>query len=227
MLERIPVSSLFALFLLTSFANIATPGLGVTMIVVIAAQFGWKKTLGACLGTALGIAVLFLIGVSGLGVIVATSPVLFAGIKTAGALFLFWLAWKTWQKPPVKIVTNHSEKPSDNTPATADVPGAALFWKCFVISLTNPQPIVFCLSLFPQFIDPTLSYWPQVLLMIASYAGIVFVMMVIYALMADRARRFLAKGRGPRLINRTSAVVFAAIGLYVLTNAVTGLAELL
>ena len=216
------MSSLFALFLVTSLANIATPGLGVTMIVVIAAQFGWKKTLGAALGTALGIAVLFLAGMSGVGVIVATSPLLFAGIKTAGAFFLFWLAWKTWQKPPVRIVFNEEDaKPSDQET------GAKLFWKCFVISLTNPQPIVFCLSLFPQFIDPALAYWPQVLLMIAAYAGIVFVMMVLYALLADRARRFLAKGRGPRLINRTSAVVFALIGLYVLVNAVTGLFEVL
>ena len=52
--QRPTVSSLFALFLLTSLANIITPGLGVTMIVVIAAQFGWRKTIGACFGTAVG-----------------------------------------------------------------------------------------------------------------------------------------------------------------------------
>ena len=217
------MSSLFALFLLTSLANIITPGLGVTMIVVIAAQFGWRKTIGACFGTAVGIIVLFLVGMSGVGVIVSTSPLLFAGIKTAGALFLFWLAWKTWHKPPIRLVM----KKDAPAPDPADETGAKLFWKCFILSLTNPQPIVFCISLFPQFIDPALDYWTQVLVMIAVYASMVFVMMVVYALMADRARRFLSKGRGPRLISRGSAVVFALIGLFVITNAVSGFCEVL
>lgn len=78
------MSSLFALFLVTSLANILTPGLGVVMIITLAAEYGWRRTMSGALGTALGIAFLFIAGMSGVGVIVASSPMLFAAIKLLG-----------------------------------------------------------------------------------------------------------------------------------------------
>lgn len=88
------MSSLFALFLVTSLANILTPGLGVVMIITLAAEYGWRRTMSGALGTALGIAFLFIAGMSGVGVIVASSPMLFAAIKLLGACFLIWLSMK-------------------------------------------------------------------------------------------------------------------------------------
>lgn len=84
------MSSLFALFLVTSLANILTPGLGVVMIITLAAEYGWRRTMSGALGTALGIAFLFIAGMSG----VASSPMLFAAIKLLGASFLIWLSLK-------------------------------------------------------------------------------------------------------------------------------------
>ena len=86
------MSSLFALFLVTSLANILTPGLGVVMIITLAAEYGWRRTMSGALGTALGIAFLFIAGMSGVSVIVASSPMLFAAIKLLGACFLIWLS---------------------------------------------------------------------------------------------------------------------------------------
>ena len=77
------MSSLFALFLVTSLANILTPGLGVVMIITLAAEYGWRRTMSGALGTALGIAFLFIAGMSGVGVIVASSPMLFAAISSS------------------------------------------------------------------------------------------------------------------------------------------------
>ena len=88
------MSPLFPLFLITSLANILTPGLGVVMILTLAARYGWRRTLGGCAGTALGIAFLFIAGMSGVGVIVTSSPMLFAAIKLLGASFLIWLSLK-------------------------------------------------------------------------------------------------------------------------------------
>ena len=47
------MSSLFALFLVTSLANIT-----------LAAEYGWRRTMSGALGTALGIAFLFIAGMS-------------------------------------------------------------------------------------------------------------------------------------------------------------------
>lgn len=206
------MSSLFALFLVTSLANILTPGLGVVMIITLAAEYGWRRTMSGALGTALGIAFLFIAGMSGVGVIVASSPMLFAAIKLLGACFLIRLSVKTWRKVPPKIVI---DAPGVQVPDNA---GEGLFSKCFILAVTNPQPMIFCVSLMPQFIDPEIAYVPQVAFMIAVYSLMVFVCMIFYALIADRMRVFLARGSGPKLMNKASAVIFMLLACWVLWN---------
>ncbi len=184
-----------------------TPGLGAVMIVMVAAEYGWRRTLPACLGTALGITLLFSVGMSGVGVLIASSPLLFAVIKIAGALFLLWLGIHNWRKPPLQVVDNHKAPTHQND---------RIFSKCFLISITNPQPIIFCVSIFPQFIDADIAYIPQITLMIAAYTLMVFVCMIFYALVADRARVFLARGRGPQLLTQISGTIFILMALGVL-----------
>lgn len=177
------------------------------MIVMVAAEYGWRRTLPACLGTALGITLLFSVGMSGVGVLIASSPLLFAVIKIAGALFLLWLGIHNWRKPPLQVVDNHKAPTHQND---------RIFSKCFLISITNPQPIIFCVSIFPQFIDADIAYIPQITLMIAAYTLMVFVCMIFYALVADRARVFLARGRGPQLLTQISGTIFILMALGVL-----------
>ncbi len=226
------MSHLFALFLVTSLANIVTPGLGVAIIVIMAAEYGWRRMFWGSLGVALGITALFTIALSGVGVVIAASPALFAAIKLAGAVFIFYMAWQTWRKPVVDF--GRLERSRTN-PGGADCAQAeqakprtdfdrGLFGKCFIISLTNPQPIVFGVSVLPQFIDPTKPYVEQAALMIAVYTVLVFVVMEIYAMAASRARVFLLKGKGPLIMKRVSAGVFVLIGLAVLASTVKGLA---
>ena len=226
------MSHLFALFLVTSLANIVTPGLGGAIIVIMAAEYGWRRMFWGSLGVALGITALFTIALSGVGVVIAASPALFAAIKLAGAVFIFYMAWQTWRKPVVDF--GRLERSRTN-PGGADCAQAeqakprtdfdrGLFGKCFIISLTNPQPIVFGVSVLPQFIDPTKPYVEQAALMIAVYTVLVFVVMEIYAMAASRARVFLLKGKGPLIMKRVSAGVFVLIGLAVLASTVKGLA---
>ena len=78
--------------------------------------------------------------------------------------------------------------------------------------------MIFCVSLMPQFIDPEIAYVPQVTFMIAVYALMVFVCMIFYALIADRMLVFLARGSGPKLMNKASAVIFMLLACWVLWN---------
>lgn len=210
--------SLFLLFLMASVANIATPGLGVALVVTMAAQYGWRRMLWGCWGLAIGIGILFVLALSGMGLIVATSPVLFAAIKVIGALYIFWMAWQTWNKPPVNMGVLQSAQKNQ-----ANDPEKGLFTRCIVISLTNPQPLVFGVSVLPQFIDPARSYIGQSVLYIVIYVLLVFAFMLAYAMAASRAREFLARGNGPLLMKRICAAVFVAIGVAVLISSVRGL----
>ncbi len=204
------MSELFPLFLATGAANILAPGLGVVVAVSVSLQYGLKKAFLACCATALGIALLFIVAVSGLGVIITTSPTLYAALKLAGAFFLLYLGIK---KLIVKPKTGASLMQSTETASKSDW---KLFLDCTILSAANPQPIVFALSVLPQFIDPNLPYLPQVSLMIASYAVMVVVFLMMYCAAADRARAFLNGPKGPLYVHRTSGTVFIAIALYVL-----------
>ena len=91
--------SLFSLFLITSLANILSPGMGVIFAIVLSLQQGWHKTVFFSLGQAIGISILFTAAMSGMGVVLANSPTLFNVIKIAGAFFILYLGWRSWHKP--------------------------------------------------------------------------------------------------------------------------------
>ncbi len=211
--------SLFSLFLITSLANILSPGMGVIFAIVLSLQQGWRRTTFFALGQSLGIAILFIAAMSGMGVVLASSPVLFNAIKIIGALFIIYLGWRTWHKPVM-----HFAQAQDGLGAQTndELPKDRMsnFSKGVVISLCNPQPIIFGISVLPQFVDPQQSYLGQSVLMISVYSFLVFVNLVLYSMLAERARRFLTGKRGSSLINKASASVFFLIGILVLVFAV-------
>ena len=210
--------SLFSLFLLTSLANILSPGMGVIFAIVLSLQQGWHKTVFFSLGQAVGISILFTAAMSGMGVILASSPTLFGIIKIVGAFFILYLGWRSWHKPAMHF---GSQKDS-STQSSAAIPQDAFsnFYKGVAISLRNPQPIIFGISVLPQFVDPQQSYLAQSVLLISVYALLVFINLLLYAMLAEKARRFFTGPRGSQIINRASACVFFAIGALVLVFAV-------
>ena len=196
------MSPLFTLFLVTSFANIATPGIGAVMAVNLGLSLGWQKAIPGCLGIAIGIAFLFVIALSGTGAVLATHPAAFSVIQLIGAAFLVYLGVRSiLKKPSHASLIGRSDEQTES--------GFSQFIKCAAISAANPQPIIFGLTVLPSFIDPTLSYVVQS----------VFVMMMAYAILAAHARVFLSGPRGPRVINCISGVVFLLLAAFLLYRA--------
>ena len=203
---------LFSLFLITSIANIATPGLGAVMAVNLGLSYGWKKAIPGCLGLAAGIVFLFVLALSGIGALLAANPAAFEIIEFIGAAFLLYLGIRSFRKKNsnaglIGVQAPHSES------------ACSQFLKCTAISAANPQPMIFGLTVLPQFIDPERSYLLQSMLMIAVYGFIVFVMMMLYARLASHARVFLSGPAGPRIINGVSGTVFVLLALFILCRA--------
>lgn len=106
------MSPLFTLFLVTSFANIATPGIGAVMAVNLGLSQGWKRAIPGCLGIAIGIAFLFVIALSGTGAVLATHPAAFSVIQLIGAAFLAYLGIRSILKKPkhASLIGRHDEQ---------------------------------------------------------------------------------------------------------------------
>lgn len=208
--------SLFTLFLITSLANILSPGMGVIFAISLSLQQGWHRTIFFGLGQAIGISLLFTLALSGMGLILASSPALFAAIKVCGAFVVIYLGLKSWRKPPIHFA-QQAGAGDEAHPGSMDI--VSNLTKGIVISLCNPQPIIFGISVLPQFIDPAKPYVAQSVVMIVVYAVLVFINLGMYSILAENARRFFTGPSGSLMINKATAVVFFLIGLIVLVSA--------
>ena len=199
---------LYPLFLLMASVTILSPGPGVVMTLTNALRYGLRGTFGGILGLALGILLVAAISATSLGVLLATSALAFTVIKFAGAAYLIYLGLRLWRAPAFKL--------------SAEQAHAATFGRRFLegltLQLTNPKSIFFFLSVFPQFIDPEVSYPIQFTLLVLTFSLLLVLIHTLYALCAKRARGWLASERGGRIVNRSAGTMFIAFGA-LLANA--------
>ena len=201
-----------SVYVLVSFIACVTPGSGVLYTVTNGLRGGLRTVLASPLGTTLGVGLMSLISATGLGALITSSPALYAGLQLVSAAVLFWLGWGSWNAGAVRL------DKLGRLESTDSLTFSSIFKGALYVQASNVMLIVFLLSLMPQFIDPEIAYVPQVTFMIAVYALMVFVCMIFYALIADRMRVFLARGSGPKLMNKASAVIFMLLACWVLWN---------
>lgn len=206
--------SLFSMFIVISLANIFAPGAGVVYAITTGIQGGLKGNFWCRIGLAVGILVLMTASVSGLGVIVANSPTFFTVLRFIGIAYLIYLGIKAWRAPATSLIADGAI-PAHN--------GRRQFAEAFMLQITNPQPLVFFISLLPQFIDQKLAYIPQVVIMTVVYSFLVFAVMTIYTFAVARARTFFKSPQASLILRRTSAVFFFIIAALVIVTMIRGI----
>ncbi len=205
--------SLFSMFIVISLANIFAPGAGVVYAITTGIQGGLRGNFWCRVGLAVGILVLMTASVSGLGVIVANSPTIFTVLRFIGIVYLIYLGIKAWRAPATSLIADGAI-PAHN--------GRRQFAEAFMLQITNPQPLVFFISLLPQFIDQKLAYIPQVVIMTIVYSFLVFAVMTIYTFAVARARTFFKSPQASLILRRTSAVFFFIIAALVIVTMIRG-----
>ena len=206
--------SLFSMFIVISLANIFAPGAGVVYAITTGIQGGLKGNFWCRIGLAVGLLVLMTASVSGLGVIVANSPTIFTVLRFIGIAYLIYLGIKAWRAPATSLIADGAI-PAHN--------GRRQFAEAFMLQITNPQPLVFFISLLPQFIDQKLAYIPQVVIMTVVYSFLVFAVMTIYTFAVARARTFFKSPQASLILRRTSAVFFFIIAALVIVTMIRGI----
>ena len=100
-------------------------------------NYGLRRSYPAFLGGVSASICLLSASALGLGALLLASEQLFSALKIVGALYLFYLAWQSWQQ---------SRLPSDGAevPQAAPVPRfRALFGRAFMLGASNPKDILF------------------------------------------------------------------------------------
>jgi homoserine/homoserine lactone efflux protein len=144
----------FLLFVGAELIFSLTPGPTVMLISAYGFKGGFRDALAAIAGTQTGNTLWYVICVTGLGALITASPLLFQGIKFAGAAYLVGLGtqalWNSWR-------------------AGEDALGPKLIGKPYLQALLtqmgNPKAILFFGAFVPQFLDTQAPLLPQYLIM--------------------------------------------------------------
>ncbi|WP_425914836.1 LysE family translocator [Pseudomonas sp. GWSMS-1] len=194
------------LFASTALVVILIPGPLSLLMVSNSLNYGLRRSVPAFMGGVLASICLLSASALGLGALLLASEQLFSVLKIVGALYLFYLAWQSWQ------ASRQAVKPlaADEQPITPH--SRSMFLKAFGLGASNPKDILFFAALLPQFLSAERSLLNQLLVMIATWAVLDLACKLLYALSAQGAARYLLSGNGQVWFNRTSAALFGGAG---------------
>ena len=122
-------------------------------------------------------------------------------MRWIGVAYLLWLGLSYWRAAPVDLTKTVPEKKSPR----------AMIGRALLVSLSNPKTLLFYGAFFPQFLSggPDLGF--EIAVLSATFLALAVLVDGSWALLAARARCFLAT-RG-RLRNRLSGGLLLGAGV--------------
>jgi len=196
------------LFVPACFALNMAPGPNNLLSVSNATRYGFRRSCLAGAGRLVAFAGMIALASAGLAAVLHTSELLFYGIKTAGALYLFYLAWQLWRAQPGA--------------GQAGSAPAASWWQLarqeFLVAAGNPKAILIFTAFLPQFVDPAGAVAAQFLVLGSLFLLMEVVALAAYAWMGARMQGWFAQPRGKRLFNRGCAGLLAGAGMGLLLS---------
>jgi leucine efflux protein len=205
-------------YLLGTVAIILLPGPNSIFVLTTAARSGVKAGYRAAGGVFLGDSVLMMAAALGVASLLRAYPPVFAVVKYLGGAYLIYIgigmvraAVKRWRSTGAGDEPEPAEKPEPAVPRP--------FRRALVVSLVNPKAILFFISFFIQFVDPT---YPHPLVSFAVLALILQVCSFAYLTALILGGNFLATQfrRRRRLSSALStgvAAIFIGFGVKLAT----------
>jgi threonine/homoserine/homoserine lactone efflux protein len=141
----IPLHQLL-IFMLAAFVMVITPGPNMIYCTTRSITQGKKAGLISLLGVACGFLFHIILVSFGLTAVLFAVPYAYTVLKTAGVIYLLYLAWEAVKPGSKSMFETRKELKIDGP--------AKLFGMGFLTNVLNPKVAVFYLSFFPQFIKP-------------------------------------------------------------------------
>jgi len=188
-------------FLLAALIVVVIPGTGVLYTIATGISRGWAASAAAAFGCTLGILPAIAAAFIGLSALLHSGALVYTALKYAGAVFLIYLAWQTWNdRGPISL--------------SRDLPTSALSLATtgVLINVLNPKLSIFFLAFLPQFVDPAGAVQMQLAMMSAIFMLMTFAVFLIYGAIATGAGQYLRHPSATAWIRRSSAITFAALG---------------
>ncbi len=201
------------MYLMLVIVATSTPGPAVLFIMTNSTLYGWRKATFSALGNITGLFCMGILTVTGLGAILNASEIIFNVVKYFGAAYLIYLGIKLFFQKGLDFQSAQSHL------IAADVPSIKIYFQAFGVAVSNPKAIVFLTALFPQFLNINEPLIPQFFILISTLMTLSFTFLMLYALMADKVKTWLAKSSRVRIVSRASGAIFIGFGVLLATSS--------
>ena len=176
-----------------------TPGTPRIVIVSHSVNYGVRKCLWTALGDISANTVQMVLVVFVIGSFLSNNPQILNVLKWAGVVYLFYLAYDTYESKISSIT------PGENSSKSI----FSFFKDGFLVAGTSPKAWAFFPLIFPQFLDFNSNYYAQFLILMFTYVILDFASLMGYAIVAEKIVKWLKTK--PRTINSISACVLIII----------------
>lgn len=212
MILGIPIPSKIGEYFIVSLAIILAPGPSVLFTIARAIAWGRKVAVLTVLGNATGFFAMSLLIAIGIGPIIQSSDLIYAGVQWAGGLYLIYLGVDAIRKR-----NEHSNQMLEE--GSSGAPSAIrIIRDGFVVGILNPKGIVFNAAVTPQFIDRgSGNVVMQLILLGAIFALLAFFCDGTWGLLAGTARNWLATNLSRIIFLRiVGGIVMIILGVLIL-----------
>ena len=187
------------------------PGPDILFVLTESLSKGKRTGISIAMGLVSGIILYTVAVATGLALVIQNSPLVFSIIKSAGAIYLAWLAYKALGEKPIRI-KNTTENQNNNKSSFIK-----LYRKGLIMNLLNPKVLLFFIAFFPQFVRPTgFSAMTQILLLGTIFMFSAFGVFVLVAFMASRFTLTLNQPKFWSITKYTKAVVLFGLAIFIL-----------
>lgn len=196
----------FWMFVFMSVCLIILPGPDTAITTKNTLTFGYKGGLQTVFGTCSALCIHTFAVIAGISAIIVQSAMLFSIIKYIGAIYLIYLGVKT-------LLSIRKEVVQDNDTHHVMTRHSSFFRQGFLTNLLNPKVAVFFLTFLPQFINPKVHSWSQILLMGFTYMALTVIWFVFYILFIQRMNEYMKKPKTQKIIQGLTGVVLVGFAI--------------
>ncbi len=177
------------------------PGPNVALIVANSVTYGFRYGLLTVAGTSSAMLVQLALTALGMTELLGQLGTWFDWIRWIGVAYLVYLGITTWRAAPLKLSEVRAEPKS----------ARAMYSRALLVSLTNPKTLFFYGAFFPQFVVMGHDVGLQVAILSATFVFLAIAVDSAWAILANRARGFLAMHG--KLRNRISGGILIGAGI--------------
>ncbi|MCC5453104.1 LysE family translocator [Rheinheimera sp. UJ51] len=203
--------ALLGAFIPTFLFVSVTPGMCMTLAMTLGMSQGVRRTFWMMWGEMLGVGLVAVLAVLGVAALMLQFPALFQWFKLLGAAYLCYVGIQMWRA-----------KGKLALPSAGAVPQMlsrrALFSQGFITAVSNPKGWAFHMALLPPFIDSSLSFWPQLAILISIILLLEFLSMLLYASGGKALALFLTRSNRVQYLNRIGASLMFGVALWMLVD---------